>query len=107
MLKKENIILLITLFFLNSCGGGWDSFKRAMTNQKQKSIDEFLVKKKDPLVFPPDYENLPMPRESAIREAGERSDIEKLILNESETISDESSGNSTTEQSILKKIKKN
>ena len=48
-----------------------------------------------------------MPRESAIREAGERSDIEKLILNESETISDESSGNSTTEQSILKKIKKN
>ena len=106
MFKKENIILLITLFFLNSCGGGWDSFKRAMTNQKEKSLDEFLVKKKDPLVFPPDYENLPVPREAA-RDVGERSNIEKLILNKSEITSDESSENSTTEQSILKKIKKN
>ena len=31
--------------------------------KKKNSNDEFLVQKKDPLIFPPDYENLPLPND--------------------------------------------
>ena len=42
--NKYQIILMCVLFFLIvSC----DSLKRGLTNQKEKSTDEFLVKKKD------------------------------------------------------------
>ena len=34
--------------------------------QKNSSADEFLVKKKDPLILPPDFENLPIPDEVPI-----------------------------------------
>ena len=32
-------------------------------NQKKSSTDEFLVEKKSPLVMPPDYNELPIPKE--------------------------------------------
>ena len=50
MFKKKTYISLILLLFISSCGDSWDSFKRGMTGQKQVSKDEFLVKKKDPLI---------------------------------------------------------
>ena len=46
MFKKQSYILLIALFFLNSCGDTWSSVKRGLTGQKQKTTEEFLVKKK-------------------------------------------------------------
>ena len=55
MFKKKIYISLILLLFISSCGDSWDSFKRGMTGQKQVSKDEFLVKKKDPLILTPDY----------------------------------------------------
>ena len=45
ILRKNFFITFILLIFLNSCGS-WESVKRGMTNQKQKTTDEFLVKKK-------------------------------------------------------------
>ena len=54
----HRIILYITLIFLflTSCQS-LDSVKRGLTGEKQKSTDEFLIKKKDPLILPPDFEN--------------------------------------------------
>ena len=64
MLKKTTCILLL-IFFVTSCADTFGSVKRGLTGSKSKSADEFLVKKKDPLVLPPDYENLPNPDEEA------------------------------------------
>ena len=69
-MNKNIIYLLLLVFFTTSCGS-FDSVKRGITGQKSTSADEFLVKKKDPLILPPDFEDLPMPdeRDTSIDEA--------------------------------------
>ena len=62
MFKKIISIFLITIF-ITSCGGSFDSVKRGLTGAKKIQADEFLVQKKDPLILPPDFENLPTPDE--------------------------------------------
>ena len=56
---KNLTIAFLLLFFisLNSCTG----FQEAMSGNT-KTTDEFLVKKKDPLVLPPKYGELPLPK---------------------------------------------
>jgi len=56
MYKKIIYLLSIfsIIFFVTSC----ESVKRGLSGEKVKSTDEFLIKKKDPLIMPPDYENL-------------------------------------------------
>ena len=104
MFRKKNIALLIMLFFLNSCGDTWDAVKRGLTNQKMKSTDEFLVKKKDPLVYPPNYDALPTPHDEVVTDESE-SEFEKLITNEADiTKAEENSSTGSTEQNILKRI---
>ena len=51
-------MLLIT--FLHSCSGASDAAK-VLKNEKITNTDEFLVKKRDPLVLPPEFETLPKP----------------------------------------------
>ena len=51
---------LIILIFINSCGGMSDAGK-VLRNEKIKTTDEFLVKKRQPLTLPPDMDNLPKP----------------------------------------------
>ena len=77
MLKKTIYIFIVTLF-VSSCADTFDSVKRGLTGEKQESTDEFMIKKKDPLIMPPDYENLPTPEERvAARE--EISNFEKSL----------------------------
>jgi len=104
MLKKKIIFFLALTFLVTSCANTWDSVKRGLTGQKQKSTDEFLIEKKNPLTLPPDYESLPTPGEQ--RAAKERiSSFEKTLTKIS---SDEgvSSSASTVEESIIQQIKK-
>ena len=84
------------IFFVTSCA----SVKRGLTGEKVKSTDEFLIKKKDPLIMPPDYENLPSPSERTV--AREEISIFEKTLGTS--IEDSSSTSSSTEDTILKKI---
>ena len=52
-----NILIILTVSsFLFSCGG----FK---LKKKADSGEEFLIEKKDPLVLPPDFSELPKPNE--------------------------------------------
>jgi len=99
MFKK--ITFIIFLFtFLTSCADTFDSVKRGLTGEKKSSADEFLVKKKDPLILPPDYENLPDPDERDIN-----LEEESIFQNTLETEEDEGSASKTSvESSILKKI---
>jgi len=105
MLKKKTIFLMLLIFIVTSCADTWGNVKRGLTGAKQKSTDEFLVEKKDPLILPPDFDSLPSPsdREEAIEEM---SSFEKTFKQESETEITASSAESSAEDSILKQIRK-
>ena len=101
---KKYIYLFLLIILLNSCAGDtFDSFKRGVTGEKQKSSDEFLVEKKDPLILPPDFESLPEPEGSVVKQ-DDTSDFEKT-LKENLPQEDISGSASSAEESILKKIK--
>ena len=97
---------MLLIFLVTSCADSWSNVKRGLTGAKQKSTDEFLVQKKDPLILPPDFESLPSPsdRDEAIEEM---SSFEKTLKQTSETEITTSSTGSSTEDSILKQIRKN
>ena len=99
MLKKITYIIILT-FFVTSCGDTASSIKRGLTGAKKTSGDEFLIQKKDPLILPPDYENLPIPNEGTVTEG-----ISTFEKNLGTLIEDNSSTSSSVEDSILKKIR--
>ena len=99
MLKKIIYIIILT-FLATSCADTFQSVKRGLTGEKANTADEFLVEKKDPLILPPDFENLPTPDER-IAAAEEYSVFEETLET---TIEDNSSTSSSVEDSILKKI---
>jgi len=106
MKKIRSILFLVIVFFtLQSC----QTVKEGFTSQKKKSTDEFLVEKKSPLVMPPDFNELPLPKTSENIEEEENeseNNIEKLISNNN---SPESSGlqDKNFENLIIEKIKQN
>jgi len=100
MFKSKVIFLLPIIFLITSCADTFDSVKRGLTGQKGSSTDEFLIEKKDPLILPPDFENLPTPDTSAATE-----EISVFEKNLETLIEGESSTPSSVEDSILKKIK--
>ena len=108
-MKKNNplVLIFIILLFLNSCSTVMDGLGGA----KQKNSDEFLVKKKEPLVLPPDFEILPepgaSPDEGSSLSKENTLNIEELIRQSSSdnTSSDSSESKSLTERSIIEKIK--
>ena len=100
MYRKKTIFLLTLAFLVTSCADSWDSVKRGLTGEKRVSTDEFFIKKKDPLILPPDYENLPSPEER-VAVMDEISAFEKTL---GTSIEDSSSASSSIEESILKKI---
>ena len=109
MQKILNKIIIIIFFIITACTSSWEDIKKGLGGEKRTSTDEFLVRKKEPLVMPPKWKNLPEPG-GAIKsddEAREATDIEELIKlgknKESSTIYEQ--GNGTLEESILKKIK--
>ena len=99
MLKKT-IYIMVLIFFATSCVDTFSSVKRGLTGTKADSGDEFMVRKKDPLILPPDFENLPTPDERILA-------VEEFSIFEDKleiSIEDDSSGSSSVESSILKKI---
>ena len=97
---RKIIYIFALVFFTVSCADTFDSVKRGITGQKKSSNDEFLIRKKDPLILPPDYENLPTPDERVTAKE-EISSFKKAL---GTSIEDNSSKSSSTEDSILKQI---
>ena len=103
----NNILkILIVSLLLFSCSGGLEGFK---FKRKSTSGDEFLIQKKDPLVQPPDYSELPNPGQEIKNSDGEETEFEIVFKNENSK-NDESknseTSNSNLKKSILKKIRK-
>jgi hypothetical protein len=103
MYKK--IIYIISIIFLITSCETMSSVKRGLTGEKKVSTDEFMIEKKDPLIMPPDYENLPTPEER-VAAKDEISTFEKSLGTSIEDNSP-SSPSTDTEGFILKKIQSN
>ena len=104
MKKISSILLFAIVFFtFQSC----QTVKEGFTSQKKKSTDEFLVEKKSPLVMPPEFNELPLPKTSEIIEENESgNNIEKLISNNDSTEGSQPQ-DKNFENLIIEKIKRN
>ena len=99
--------VVIIFFLLSACGGTLDSVKRGLSGQKKVSTDEFLVEKKDPLVLPPGYHDLPEPGQTEMNEDPDEKSISSIFKVENNNQNTSSSETIGLEESILKKINEN
>ena len=112
-LKKGNKqrFSLIVLFFATSCSDTWDSVKRGLTGQKKNSTDEFLVEKKDPLVLPPNFDELPEPidstKENSVVDTENEDDLQQIIDMAEDDYNEQINEGGSLENSILEEINKN
>ena len=102
---KQSVVIIF--FLLSACGGTLDSVKRGLSGQKKISTDEFLVEKKDPLVLPPGYHDLPEPGQTEMDEDSDEQDISSILKVENNNQNTSSSETMGLEESILKKINEN
>ena len=102
-MTKNFYFLNIFLIFLTACGGLSEAGK-VLRNEKVRTTDEFLVKKRDPLVMPPNYEEIPEPG-TILQKKQDQEDNIKNLLKATEVTSDKKAP-SSVESSILNRIRK-
>jgi hypothetical protein len=101
---KIIFLYIILLSFLASCSGFNDAAK-VLRNEKKKSTDEFLVKKRDPLILPPDYKNVPKPDTLENSKYEKKNKLKKMLKVPSKTNTNNTKA-SSIEDKILRNIKK-
>jgi hypothetical protein len=83
-----------------------ESAREGFTLQKKDNSDEFLVEKKNPLTMPPNYNDLPEPKDIQINSENIKDDeFEKIINNSKKYQSKTDSSKTSIEQSVIEKIK--
>ena len=110
-MKKNNypIFLLIFMFLASGCA----DVKKGFSGKSIDEGQEFLVIKKNPLVVPPDFEKMPLPKNeidktnSVKSENDQVSEFRKLFKTKDENIDVSNSRESTgdLEKKIIDKIK--
>ena len=120
-INKLYIIALTFLFIVSACGTVSEGM---IGGKRSKSSDEFFVHKKKPLVLPPDFNDMPMPKPTQKKQTQDNdiedlldiknqtqndNVIEDLLRNKKKTNSNtsQSASDKSLENSILKKINKN
>ena len=101
---KLPALLLCSLISLNSCSSSNEAGK-VLRNQKSKTTDEFLIKKKEPLTQPPDFESIPEPGSINKKTEQDQERIKKILKSNQSKSSNNKIKSSTAEESILKQIK--
>ncbi len=102
MNKEKIIILLVSInFFLISCGS-LDDAKKVLSNEKIRTTDEFLVKKRDPLTLPPDFRNIPAPDSLKNKNKNKKDNLEKILKIPEERV--EQNNVSAVERAIINEI---
>ena len=102
-MKKVGFIFIIFIS-LTSCSGMSDA-KKVLKNEKVNTTYEFLVKKRNPLVLPPNFEEVPKPGTKPSKNENEEDKIKK-ILKAPKNDNTQSSKSKSVEESILKRIRK-
>ena len=102
---KKNFIFIFIFIFLSNCQGLSD-FKKTMRGEKVNTTDEFLIKKKDPLILPPQYDKLPLPKSSDLQEKKENT-VKSILKSSKDSELKKSSSISSLEKKILEELRKN
>ena len=106
MMKNLKILIFLNIILIiSSCG----TIKEGFTNQKKNNSDEFLVEKKSPLIMPPNFNELPVPKQKESATQSESDEIKSLISKKKNTeiTNDMNQKDKSFEETILKKIKNN
>ena len=106
-MKFTKLLVLISslLIILNSCSS-MNEVGKVLRNEKTTSTDEFLIKKKEPLTQPPDFEKIPVPGSSRNKSAKDENNIKKILRTSETEFKNNQTKSSSTEDSIINKIKK-
>ena len=106
MIKNNIILIIIISFSLYACSSVKDAVQ---PKKRSEQSDEFLVQKKNPLVMPPDYEELPTPgnKEVSPETFSENNEVKDLLNIEGDNSSNSNNNDNSSdlESSIIKKIK--
>jgi hypothetical protein len=107
-ITKNLFYLFVILISLGAC----QSARDALEGKKKGGGDEFLVLKKNPLVLPPEFDELPEPTTSTSEDKNKEEEIDLQIIfgKSSGSISTNSkikTTNGPLEKSIMEKIKNN
>ena len=101
--------LFIALLILAAC----QNVKDGLSGKKKSNTDEFLVKKKQPLVLPPEFEKLPQPErlKKDIKISEDEDDLKKILTKNKnktkiDTVPTNKNSNDTL-KSVMEKIKNN
>ena len=110
-MKKYNYPIFL-LFFLLIFSGCQD-VKKGFSGKKIDQGEEFLVIKKNPLIVPPDFEKMPIPKNeieesnSIEVENNQDNDFKKLLKTQDQNVdlSDSRENSGDLEKKIIDKIK--
>ena len=95
--------LIFIFLTLASCSSLTEAGK-VLRNEKTNTTDEFLVKKREPLVLPPDFKEIPEPGSIKKENNSEQQKLKKILKAPNNENSNSSSSN--VEKSIIDKIRK-
>ena len=101
---KKFIIYLLFAFLITAC----ETAREGFSLKKNDNSDEFLVEKKNPLVMPPNYDQLPIPEdfksESINSENNDEDEIENIIKKSENKSVETSTKKTDIGKSVLEKI---
>ena len=110
-MKKDNYSIFLLFFLLLFLG--CQDVKKGFSGKKIDQGEEFLVIKKNPLVVPPDFEKMPIPK-NEIKESNsievennQDNDFKKLLKTQDQNVdlSDSRENSGDLEKKIIDKIK--
>ena len=92
MIKKIFVFTVIVISLL-----GCQGMRENLSMKKKQGVDEFLIKKKNPLVLPPDYSELPKPIDETVTQntIDNNIDISKILDNTKKKDNDTESTNTS------------
>ena len=94
-MKNNFIIILILFLLISACTGN---------TKRSDTAGEFLIEKKNPLVMPPDINDLPKPKGEAQSNNDDFNFEKKLKSQQKATTNSAISSSGTLQESIIKKI---
>ena len=95
-MKHKIIFIILLLCLLASCTG--------VGKKRSEKSDEFLIEKKNPLVMPPDIDDLPKPKESISVEEKDNDFKKSLQSTNSEIQQTNKNPSETLQESIIRKL---
>ena len=96
-MKLINIFMLCFFAILVSCG----NVGKVLRNEKVKTTDEFLIKQKDPLILPPEFDKVPAPDTLSKKKIDSEEKFKDILKKQKKTNVKNKQPSSTEELSLI------